>query len=81
MSTTTYAGEGVVTKQSLLHLVKQHKSLYIRSIHRIFRVNPDNDADRVKVWKIGQGLAELVRDGDIQMQISQGQRMFYVQED
>jgi hypothetical protein len=37
--------------------------LSIPYLHDLFRVDPNCEQDRPRVWSIGQGVAELLRDG------------------
>ena len=63
-----------ISKATLLALVKDRGSLSLKSIHTAFGVNPQDERDRVKVWRIGQGLAELHRGGWIDLEVFNGQR-------
>lgn len=64
-------------KQLLLELIQARKVVNMRAIHKHFSVNPANEEDRIKVWRIGQGVAELYREKFIDIGTATGERVCY----
>lgn len=66
-------------RDTLLKVVKSNpQGMSIHKIHSVFGVNPQNEEDRRTVWKIGQTLAHLCRDGWMGMDTLDGHRHFSV---
>lgn len=64
-------------RDTLLKVVKSNpQGMPIHKIHAVFGVNPHNEEDRRTVWKIGQNLAELVRQKWVAMDTYDGHRHF-----
>lgn len=50
-------------RDTLLKVLKSGKGITRSSLQNVFNVNPQNEEDRKTVWKLGQNLAHLIREG------------------
>lgn len=64
-------------KAELNKLVAERKRISIGRIHKHLGIDPTCEEDRKKVWQVGQGLAQLVRERHVTLDVTTGTRVFY----